>query len=315
MFEGISLPEFMNWKNSESKELRDKFKNLRQRAKAINFGIPSGESSQGLQAYAKSAYSVELTLEEAADFRARLITQVYPELNCYLKESEMLTLATNLGVEEEHCWNKFAWSKSKRSPAIPGGVRNVVRGRTVRRKDGKEYNKAFVNKVWRGLKQLCCDPQIFTLLKECNDRGNEELYKLLFGDDVCTLTGRIRGRVGFTQSRNTPFSGLAADGAKLAMWNLMQVGYRIVGFIHDEILIELKESDNLAHEVKVIEEVICSSMQELTGTIPITCGAALSRVWSKGATDLYNKEGNIIIWEQANDGTADTLIPSTITVK
>jgi hypothetical protein len=30
-------------------------------------------------------------------------------------------------------------------------------------------------------------------------------------------------------------SGLAADGAKLAMWNLYMVGYRIIGFIHDEV--------------------------------------------------------------------------------
>lgn len=37
------------------------------------------------------------------------------------------------------------------------------------------------------------------------------------------LTVRIRGKVGFTQSCNTAFSGLAADGAKLALWNLMQV--------------------------------------------------------------------------------------------
>ncbi len=29
--------------------------------------------------------------------------------------------------------------------------------------------------------------------------------------------------------------GLAADGAKLAMWNLYMVGYRLVGFIHDEV--------------------------------------------------------------------------------
>ena len=30
---------------------------------------------------------------------------------------------------------------------------------------------------------------------------------------VATLTGRIRGRVRYSQARNTPFQGLAADGA------------------------------------------------------------------------------------------------------
>lgn len=37
------------------------------------------------------------------------------------------------------------------------------------------------------------------------------------------LTASIRGKVGHTQACNTPFSGLAADGGKLALWNLMQV--------------------------------------------------------------------------------------------
>jgi hypothetical protein len=44
-----------------------------------------------------------------------------------------------------------------------------------------------------------------------------ELEAKLFGTDVATLTGRLRGGVSFTQSCNTPFSGLAADGAKLGL--------------------------------------------------------------------------------------------------
>ena len=58
---------------------------------------------------------------------------------------------------------------------------------------------------------------------------------------MTTLTGRVRGRVGFTQARNTPFQGLAADGAKLALWALIRAGYRVVAFIHDEIIVELPE--------------------------------------------------------------------------
>ena len=34
-------------------------------------------------------------------------------------------------------------------------------------------------------------------------------------------SGRVRGGVSYTRARNTPFSGLAADGAKLALWNLI----------------------------------------------------------------------------------------------
>lgn len=114
---------------------------------------------------------------------------------------------------------------------------------------------------------------------------------------------RIRGKVGFTQARNTPFSGLAADGAKLAMWNLNALGYKIVGFIHDEILIELPKTptNTYTKEVKQIQEIICKSMQELTGPIPISCSAAVSYVWSKQAVPTYNADGELIPWEPSTN--------------
>jgi hypothetical protein len=54
--------------------------------------------------------------------------------------------------------------------------------------------------------------------------GSDWLCNRLFQTGVATLTGRIRGRNSFTQARNTPFQGLAADGAKLALWGLMRNG-------------------------------------------------------------------------------------------
>ena len=40
-------------------------------------------------------------------------------------------------------------------------------------------------------------------------------------------------------SKNTPFQSLAADGAKLALWNLLHAGFDVYGFVHDEILVDL----------------------------------------------------------------------------
>ena len=45
--------------------------------------------------------------------------------------------------------------------------------------------------------------------------------------------------MNYTQARNTPFSGLAADGAKMALWNLTHIGFRVSAFVHDEFVIEL----------------------------------------------------------------------------
>lgn len=62
MIEGVSFETFMSWKNSEDPELKQKFSTLRQKAKAVNFGIPSGLSAAGLSIYAKSAYGAELSV-------------------------------------------------------------------------------------------------------------------------------------------------------------------------------------------------------------------------------------------------------------
>ena len=38
MFDGVSYDEFMGWRQTD----REKFSTLRQRSKALNFGIPGG---------------------------------------------------------------------------------------------------------------------------------------------------------------------------------------------------------------------------------------------------------------------------------
>jgi len=98
-------------------------------------------------------------------------------------------------------------------------------------------------------------------------------------------------------SIDLPVTGLAADGAKLAMFNLLQVGYRLIGFIHDEILVEIKEDSDWTREAQIVEQIFVESMQELTGTIPISCSFALSRYWSKKAEAVYDEKGKLLVWE------------------
>jgi DNA polymerase I-like protein with 3'-5' exonuclease and polymerase domains len=305
MIEGVHLQEFMTWKTHPDAEMRAKFQTLRQRAKAVNFGIPSGLTAAGLGHYAKSAYFVDLSDEDSEKFRKTLVETVYPELSLYLKESDMERLAANLNVPENVCWHTFAFKKGDRSGAIEGSIRNIVRGKKHRKKDGKEYNAYFQKKVWNGLRHITRDPQLYKVIDEAQQAGagNETVFKELFGRPVVTLTGRVRGKVGFTQACNTPFSGLAADGAKLAMWNLYQLGYKIVGFIHDEVVIEIPETPTGTYnkEAEAITQVICGSMRELTGPVPISSSLSISRVWSKNAKAVYNDQNELIPWELEGD--------------
>ena len=320
MIEGVSLHEFMAWKTNADPILKAKFASLRQRAKAVNFGIPSGLTAAGLSLYAKGAYGVELSQEDAEKFRTTLIKDIYPELSKYLEEGDIQRLSANLGVPVRTIVNTFTFKKkgplgrggggpnpAEKMDAIEGGMRNIVRGNRFRKRDGKEYNAFFVKKVWSGLKKLARDPKLFGMIHEAQkaNQGSEELYKELFGRPVTTLTGRVRGKVGFTQACNTPFSGLAADGAKLAMWNLYLLGYTIVGFIHDEILLEIPETQDGTYDAQaeVIKNVMIQSMRELTGPIPVGVQLSVSYVWSKEAYAVHNDKGQLVPWVSMKDPT------------
>ena len=199
MFTGVALEQFQQLPNK---------KQLRQQAKAVNFGIPGGLGAAALASYAKHTYGVQMTIDQATKFRTMLTEQVYPELRLYL--------ATNY-----------------------------------------------------------TEPQ----------------------DTVCTLTGRIRAGVSYTMARNTPFSGLAADGAKLAMWQLLRAGYRVVAFVHDEFIIELPADADHTAQAGHVEHICCQAMQQLVGTIPVECEYALAERWYKQATAVRDPDGKLIPWQ------------------
>jgi len=85
----------------------------------------------------------------------------------------------------------------------------------------------------------------------------------------------FQSEVCFSLVCNTPFQGLAADRAKLALW-VYRVGFRTVALVHDEALIELPVEAEHTEEAKRIDSILCESMAQLTGTIPIVTEFALS---------------------------------------
>jgi hypothetical protein len=233
-----------------------------------------------------------MSLDEACVLRSKLVGEVYPELCLYLHEDQIDAMARNVHATSFDTWRAL-W-KHKRNNRVAAAIRSVIQGRIVRQ-DGTTYSEGFVHDVWSGLAELCdrggVDEELRELVAKCSaaslagqapdTQATEKLHNRIFGTDCITLTGRVRSGISFTKARNTPFSGLAADGAKLALWNLTRAGYTIVCFVHDEIVIQLPESSNVAAEARAIEQIAIRSMQELTGDIPITCKCALTRRWSK----------------------------------
>jgi hypothetical protein len=301
MILGIPLEEFLSWEGDESEaEVGGKrqsrarhYKDARQLAKPINFGIPGGLSPRTLVGYAKEKYGVDMTLEQAEAFHHQLTRVIYPEIGLYLDDWGMARLAARLRINESICWDAFSWD-GERSAATPKAIRKIVAGSAFKA-DGTPYNPQYVRRVWEKLVDLCRDPELRERLEPC--RGSRELARDLFGDSVATLTGRVRAGVSYTEERNTGFQGTASDGAKRALGRLVLADYRVIGFIHDEILVELPDQGGYV-ELEYVERVISilrEAMEEMSRGIPVSCEFALSTRWSKRAK-LIIRHGRVYPW-------------------
>ena len=97
---------------------------------------------------------------------------------------------------------------------------------------------------------------------------------------VLTETGRKRGDTTYCAEKNTPFQGLAADGAKLALYNLDKAGFRVVGFVHDEIITEVEES-RVEELLKKQEEIMIKSMESVVPDVRISVESTVSDHYTK----------------------------------
>ena len=122
---------------------------------------------------------------------------------------------------------------------------------------------------------------------------------------IIPISNRIRGKVGFTQACNTPFQGLASDGAKLALFNVAKecfsdkesalYGSRPVVFIHDEIIIETPVYNAQSAALR-LQEVMRESMQAYCPNVPIEASPTLMTYWSKNAESKF-VNGSYTIWD------------------
>jgi DNA polymerase-1 len=109
-----------------------------------------------------------------------------------------------------------------------------------------------------------------------------EMRKYMQNEDghVFTRTGRLRGNTSYCAEKNSPFQGLAADGAKLALYELDKAGYKVVGFVHDEIICEVPEKDaeSLLPEQ---EKIMIRAMQSVVPDVKIGVESMISKVYTK----------------------------------
>ena len=120
------------------------------------------------------------------------------------------------------------------------------------------------------------------------------------------ISKRGRGGVRFTQACNSYFQGLAADGAKEALFAVSQECYtdpesplyrsRPVMFIHDEIILE-SPSKKAPYAAERLAHLMRKAMQKWTPDIPIKTSIALMDRWYKNAEEVRDDFGRLVPWK------------------
>lgn len=116
-------------------------------------------------------------------------------------------------------------------------------------------------------------------------------------------SGRVRGGLGFCDGCNTFFQGIVADGARIALHEVVRAtltagdaldGSHVVAFVHDELILE-SPTERAPEAAKRLSELMVAGMTEVIADVPIRAEAHLMERWYKDAEPVL-VEGKLIPW-------------------
>lgn len=98
-----------------------------------------------------------------------------------------------------------------------------------------------------------------------------------------TITGRMRSQCTYSQAKNFPFQGLASDGGKLALYELIKRDYRVINYIHDEFVLEIptENQDLMTEKVIFAECTMIDQMQAVCPDLKIGVESSICDFWKK----------------------------------
>jgi DNA polymerase I-like protein with 3'-5' exonuclease and polymerase domains len=259
MIAGKTLEEFFRLPEDEQEKLR-------QSAKAVNFGFPGGLGLAKFVEYAMTSYGVRFTAKSAKDAKKAWLN-LYPELKEHLgdrtDQATQWQTGRKLGL---------VWMAQKR-------LSDYLR---IGNEERKKFSEHEVDGIWEHLEMLAYGTKDEAVIEAADKRELTNGIRNLLCYRACTLTGRVRNNVKYTDGANTVFSGLAADGAKLALWNLMRNGFKLLSFVHDAIDVAV-DPKRAAAQTKTIKQIMTQSMESVIGNnVPVAAKGELGDCWSKG---------------------------------
>jgi hypothetical protein len=283
----------------------------RKAAKAISFGAPGRMGPLTLQKIAKKDYGKDLSISEVEAALAAYQT-AFPELVIFLDRhpdrgdvdvglevARYLRLTPGAFDEGAGQYHRDRQASDEPTGWLGGMLLKVVGDLNPRTAAGEPYAPEKVACLWTAAQMLAevitgNDTKSKRLVDQLRRRQpSRELRSAVVNHfdktPVMSATGRIRAGAKATASRNTIFQSTAADGALLALWKLFRARYRLVAFIHDEIVIEIPTgSDREAHAAE-ISRLMIEGMHEVIPGMLVKVEAFVSPSFSKSEAVFTRK--------------------------
>lgn len=283
------------------KDPADVTKDERNAAKPVSLGRPGGLGWRTIQKQAKVVYGAELTEEQVRE-RMRAYETLCPELTEHLSErvNVGLEIARALGLTPAAYSAAIGRIRFNHNPEddLPAGwlggmllkvLESPVPMTSPLPDTGNQprpYTPAEIDFFWHAAARLPTDELDDKFRDDLRERKPSKKLRdaigRLYGRElVITATGRLRANASYCACRNGIMQGLAADGAIYALWRLMRAGYMIANFIHDEVIIEVPEDENLPATIADIERLMVAGMHEVVPGANVRVETEVRRSFSK----------------------------------
>lgn len=268
----------------------------RNAAKPVSLGRPGGLGANTIRKIAYTEYGMTLTDHEVEQ-RIRAYEELCPELVDHLQhrvnvgqtiaDALRLTPAAYRLATGGTGYGRI--DSQDESPADWLGwmlLKVLELGRPVKRETGRQYTESEVTFLWAMAERIPAAELGRLFVEAIRDRRASKalrsaVQRLFSREAILTATGRLRAAASFTACRNGIMQGLAADGAIYALWNLMRAGYKIVNFIHDEVICEVPEDEHLPAKVADIERLMITGMQTVVPGANVRVETEVRRSFSK----------------------------------
>ena len=207
---------------------------------------------------------------EVTDWYKRITGRVFGELDDYLRDDTLEVLAGNMGTTTTHVQSSLdCYFRLGGSPPLPQ-LRKWFREYGRLKSRTKENLKAL-------LEHCVCNPTLDAFVRQ--GPSDHELYLALFGRDLLTLSGRVRGRLPFGQARAAEHLDLADDAAKSALFAVVSTGYRVVAYAEETILIELPSDTDTAAQAEKVKSLAQGGVEAILAGVLARCEAEVLSRW------------------------------------